>query len=150
MKRLALAVFLSQLFAAAAFAQSAGEFGQASGGSIDTITKHSSRLSGSLSLSAGVGKGYDATLGGTLVPDRVWFFASAAKNDSFFGPRRMTDTEMTANLGDRQNLAAAFASTRTQSTFTPGTIPSSFLSLHYTGIVTNNMFVTASFSELHR
>jgi hypothetical protein len=133
------AFFLSQMLAASIFAQS--EFGRVSGGDIDLITKHSQPLSGSLGFTAGFGKGLNATLGGTLVKDRVWFFATGERNEPLF---RATDAKMNAQLGDRQNLATSFASQKS------APIPSSFLSLHYTGIVSSNMFVTASFSELRR
>jgi len=99
------------------------------------------------------GKGFDATLGGTLVKDRVWFFASGERSEPLFASQ-YGDAKMIAQLGDRQSLATSFAASR-QAGLTTGTtlaapIPSSFLSLHYTGIVSSNMFVTASFSELRR
>jgi len=157
-KRAVAAFFLSQMLAAAVFAQSAAtssEFGRVSGGDIDLITKHSQQLSGSLAAMASLwqGKGFDATLGGTLVKDRVWFFASAERSEPLFASQ-YGDAKMIAQLGDRQSLATSFAASR-QAGLTTGTtlaapIPSSFLSLHYTGIVSSNMFVTASFSELRR
>ena len=50
--------------------------------------------------------------------------------------------ELSSAVGDSQNLAASF----TQQS-QPMMIPSSFLSLHYTGIVSDNMFFTAAFSK---
>jgi hypothetical protein len=191
-KRTLSAFFLAPLLAAAAFAQSeppatapsvpsspTAEFGRVSGGDIDMLTKHGQAFSGSIGMmtspsqlssgSGGNGKGFDATLGGTLVKDRVWFFGSTERRDSLFASQyaapfadgatsrvtsRATDARLTAQLGDRQNLAASFAASRqpaltTAPTLT-GTLPSSFLSLHYTGIVSSNMFISASFSELKR
>ncbi|GAC1438917.1 MAG: hypothetical protein NVSMB68_10570 [Thermoanaerobaculia bacterium] len=158
------AFFVSQMLAVGLIAQSA-EFGRVSDGSIDLVTKHSRPLSGSLSIAAGSTKGFDAGLGGTLVRDRVWFFATVEKSQPLFASRyatpiasnawsRAIDTKTIAQLGDRANLAASFASSR-QSALPAGAnfgsaIPSSFLSLRYTGIVSNNMFVTANFSELRR
>ena len=140
MKRAALAFLLSQFFAVAIFAQ---EYGRASGGDIDLITRHPQALSGSLGFTAGAGKGFDLSLGGTLVKDRVWFFATGERNQqqSLFGstPKPLTDAKLNAQLGDKQNFVASY-----------GTLPSSFLSLHYTGIVSSNMYVTGSFSELKR
>ena len=138
MKRAALVFAISQLFAVAIFAQ---EYGRASGGDIELVTKHSQPFSGSLGFTAGAGKGFDLSLGGTLVKDRVWFFATGERNQQpmFGAPKQFTDAKLNAQLGDRQNVAASY-----------GTLPSSFLSLHYTGIVSSNMFVTASFSELKR
>ena len=139
MKRAALVFVLSQLFAAAIFAQ---EYGRASGGDIDLMTKHPRALSGSLGFTAGAGKGFDLSLGGTLVKDRVWFFATGERNQKPLfatAPQQFTGAKFNAQLGDRQNVVASY-----------GTLPSSFLSLHYTGIVSSNMFVSASFSELKR
>src|SRR5476651_2648215 len=132
-RRILGALFLSLLFATAAFAQ---EFGRTSGGDIDLITKHPQQLSGSLGFSAGSGRGFDGTLGGTLVKDRVWFFATAEKNQqpSFASPSQNSNAKLTANLGDRQTLATSFAASRQS---TPVALPSSFLSLHYTGIVSS-------------
>ena len=149
MKRALFVFSLSLLFATAVFAQ---EFGRTSGGDIDLITKHPQQLSGSLGFSAGSGRGFDGTLGGTLVKDRVWFFATAEKNQQpLFASQNINtqniNTKLTANLGDRQTLATSFAASQPSA---PVALPSSFLSLHYTGIVSSNMFVTGSFSELKR
>jgi hypothetical protein len=166
----ALALF-SLLFAVSLFAQSAvpsSEFGRSSGGEISVITKSTARWSGSLGVSAGSalglgsGKGgYDATLGGSLVEDRIWFFASAQKSDGVFGnaspqhPGTMEavshaiDSKLAMQLGSRQNLAATFASQQGSAPAfaIPGTTPSSFLSLRYTGIVSDRMFFNTSFSR---
>ena len=137
--RVALALLLT-LLAVSAFGQ---EF-SASGGNIEMITKRSAPFSGSLGLSSN--KGFDLGLGGTLVKDRVWFFATAERSESMFASRpalQMSDAKLTTQLGDRQNLAAS-------GHLSTGVIPTSFLSLHYTGIVSDNMFVSASFSQLRR
>ena len=158
MKPLA-AAFLLSFLAVGAFAQSVGgapeaEYGRVSGGEIHLMAKHDQPFSGSLFLigSGGRGKGYGATLGATIVPDKVWFFGSVQQSVS-----RGIDAKLTG-LGDRQNLVASYAASKpsqpaaidsTLGTF--GTsLSSSFLSLHYTGVVSSNMFVTASFSELRR
>jgi hypothetical protein len=146
MKRALFALFLSLFLATAVFAQ---EFGRTSGGDIDLITKHSQPLSGSLGFTAGAGRGFDATLGGTLVKDRVWFFATGEKSQQLFASQNsvVSGARMNANIGDRQTLATSFAASQQS---TPVALPSSFLSLHYTGIVSSNMFFTGSFSELKR
>lgn len=162
-KRIAAVLFLSLLLAASAFAQDAtapvdSEFGRASGGAVDLMTKGAKPISGTLGLSLGSSSthGYGLTLGGTLVPDRVWFFAAGERRTSLlssqYGVSRADvpafDAKMIGQIGDRQNLAASFSDTK-QPTWTAGTtLPTSFLSLHYTGIVTDNMFFTASFSQL--
>jgi hypothetical protein len=191
-KRAVAALFLSQMLAGVAFAQSvvppAGatdpsvaapyEFGRAFGGEMDLITKRSSGLSGSLGFSMskapipfatggnGTTKGLDATLGGTLVKDKVWFFASAHQNDALLTSRygtvltqngtsngavsRGIDTKLTAQIGDRNNLAASFAAGRELGVTPAGTVaptPASFLALRYTGVVSSNMFFSTSFSR---
>lgn len=143
----------------------------ATGGELRMIVKKSGSLSGSLGLSqsqsasglSGVGGNrYNGTLGGTLVKDRVWFFASA-EHDDRIGPvvgqtyganatGNAVDAKVIANLGDRQNLAAIYSQGQ-QSVPTAGVpqfntlTPSSFFSMRYTGIVTNNMFFTANVSQ---
>ncbi len=176
-RRAVAALFLSQIIAAAAFAQTAvptaavpaSEFGRVSGGEIEAITKHTDRLSGSfgiglsksLPFASGSGRRYNATLGGTILQDRLWFFGTAEQSDPIFSsrypalaqnaipetPSRSTNAKMTAQLGERQSLAASFASARDLgfTTVNPGIAsPSSFLSLHYTGIVSDHMFFTGT------
>jgi len=140
-KRALVSIFFSLLVACAAFAQSS-ELG-ASGGELTLLTKHPSGFSGSFSLSAGQSgsHGGDATLGGTIVPDRVWFFASADKNRSpLFASQisRAIDAKLASRIGDRQTLAAMFSGTRPQAGSSITTIPTSFLSLHYTGSVSES------------
>ena len=149
-------LFVSQLLAASAFAQSTtpvSEFDRTSGGSLDMITKHSAPLSGSLALSAAKSqlpltshlKGFDGTLGGTLVKDRVWFFASAQRNESLFATTQtaspvqthMLDAKMLANVTQSQAMSTSFAST----------VPTSFLSLHYTAVISPSSFFTATVSQ---
>lgn len=190
-KRVVAALFLSQMLAGVAFAQSvvapAGpaeasvaapdEFGRVSGGELDLLAKHSSRFSGSFGILTsrsqfpfatrnGTTTGYNATLGGTIVQDRLWFFASGYQSDALLGSRfdtalpqtrtpdvasRAINPRVSAQLGDRQSLAASFIARRdagatpTITTAAPGL--GSLLSLHYTGIVSSNMFFTANVSR---
>src|SRR5215212_8068925 len=124
-KRVVAALFLSLVVSASAFAQDAAtpagiEFGRASGGAIELMTKHARPFSGTLSLTQGGSRGYGATLGGTLVPDRVWFFASALKSTPLATSQYVQqpssapalNAKMFGQLGDRQNLVASFAKTR--------------------------------------
>lgn len=148
----ALVLVLLTLIASAAFAE---EFGRVSGGEMKLVTKGRSQFSGSLgmSLSDRSEPGYEGTLGGTLVDDRVWFFASAQQQDrriftNFEGlaiPEQrvatMLDTKVVANIGDRQNLAASF------NTGGQPFVPTNFLSLRYTGVISSNMFFNATISR---
>jgi hypothetical protein len=155
-KRILAPLFLSQIFAAGVMAQDAtqaAEFGRFSGGQIEAITKQPRALSGSLSImrsDSTLGSGlnrYEATLGGTVVPDRLWFFASSQHQDGFRAATpapeiqqrdfdRATFLKSVAQLGDRHVLDTAFS-----------TGPSSFLSLRYQAAVSSNMFFSGSFSR---
>jgi hypothetical protein len=152
------ALSLALTFAGAAFAQ---EFGRASGGELEVGIKTPSKLSGSLSielpfLSSNGGKRGGATFGGALVKDRLWFFGSAEQMTSprFSPAAGGFDTNLSAQLGDRQSLGAALRSGRDLAVAQPSTplltTPSSFLSLRYTGIVSSNSFFTASFARSSR
>lgn len=140
------------------------EFGRASGGQIEALIKQPNQFSGSLGLTSsrssdglfpgGSSRRYGATLGGTLLKDRAWFFGTAETGSGLPFDRALSPMTsrsvsalafgtMNAQLGDRENLTASYA----RGTNPLATVPSSFLSLHYTGIVTSNMFFTASVSH---
>jgi hypothetical protein len=157
-KRVAAITFVAQLGAVAAFAQ---EYGRSSGGELQLFRKQQSRLSGSFSLTqsrSGVFgdnlKGYDATLGGTLVPDRLWFFGSFQHTDvprfdavlPQIEPLSASSGKIDANLGDRQSLQA-IAVRSAVATPSLSLVPASFLSLHATQILSDNAFVTMSVSQ---
>lgn len=141
---------------AGAFAQSSAEFGRASGGQIDLSVKAPSQFSGSLSATMSRSAGpsmfgfnrYAGTAGGTIVKDRVWFFATAEQNSVPFSstiPQSpQFDAKMSAELGSRNSLGALFL--QRGASMQMG-VPSSFLSLHYTGIVSSNSFFTATVSH---
>lgn len=139
-----LAALFVLLIAGTAFGQT--EFGRASGGELELLGKAGSRASGSFGITgSSLGRRYGATFGGTVVPDRLWFFASAERGSSLFTPRPIVpriDLNLGGQLTGRQNVAAFFAAA-------PRATPNSFLSLHYTGIVSDSMFVTASVSRSH-
>ena len=155
-KRILTAIFLSSIFAAGAIAQEAaraGEFGRVSGGQIESITKQPRKLSGSLAITRSDSilgsalKGYEGTLGGTIVEDRLWFFASAQQQSGLRFATSIPETQQrdfdratfvksAAQLGDRHVLDASF-----------GAGPSSFLSLRYDAALSSNMFFSGSFSR---
>ncbi len=146
----AVALLVIQLIAAVALAQETtapAVFSHGSGGEIALLTKQSSRLSGTLGMSWSGLKGFEGTLGGTLIKDRAWFFASASDQPI----SRTIDTKVNAQLGDRQDFAASFSAARQPLVMSPAitvdSIPSSFLSLRYTGVVSSNLFFTASVSQ---
>ena len=133
MKRPVIAILLT-LVSAVCFAQSSDEFGRASAGLIELSTKGPQRFSGSLNLMTS--RGYGATFGGALVPDRMWFFGTAQREQTRVA---QIDTNWNAVFGAHNDLTASTARNTT--------LPSSFLSLHYTGIVSSNMFFTAKVSS---
>ena len=162
-KRAAILIVFAQLAAGVALAQ---EYDRTSGGQLNLFTKQPNNISGSLDISLSRSalfgsnpKGYEATLGGTIVPDRLWFFGSVQRNDAmrFTAVLPQVDTlpatygKLDANLGDRQSLNAI--AIRSQlSTPTMSLVPASFLSMHYTGIISSNSFFTANVSQsvMHR
>jgi hypothetical protein len=73
---------LTLLLAAPAFAQ---EYGRTAGGQLDLLTKQPAQFSGSFGLSRSSlfgSKGYEGTFGGTVLRDKMWFFASGLKTDA--------------------------------------------------------------------
>ncbi len=142
--------------AAGAFAQATDDSLHGSGGQIELLGKNPDRWSGSLSISAarsqlpftaGMTRAYSGSLGGTLIPDHLWFFGSVDRVQPLFAQTSVAsapvirgfDMKTAAQIGDRQNLAAWFAAA-------PGVRidPSTFMTLHYTGVVTPNSFFTAT------
>jgi hypothetical protein len=169
--RAVAALVLLSSIAFAVTAQQPAEFGRASGPELVMKPKGSAPISGSLELSLSSGDdifgrggspGYGLSAGGTLVQDRLWFFASASRQESsrFAGlPDNVTTSAMSSAAGGRlagqvgsnHDFSAFFeAAKQPQLTMTNtgsfATIdaPSTFLSLRYTGIVSNNMFFTGS------
>ncbi|HVS30450.1 MAG TPA: hypothetical protein VMS98_03250 [Thermoanaerobaculia bacterium] len=152
------ALLFAPLIAGAAMAQDAGsEFNRVSGGQIEVLTKGTRQLSGSLGI--GTHGRYEATFGGTLLKDRLWFFGAAQHYEALQFSSQLPEMAMpaattafnaklNAQLGDRHSLAASFGTGRSSMTTMPAMVvepfPSSILSLHYTGIVSSNMFFTGS------
>lgn len=168
-RRAVLLLALAQLIALGVLAQSSAEFARATGGEIALTPKGTAPLSGSLEISmssdvfGGSSTGYGVTGGGTLLQDRLWFFASASQQD---GSRaRFANLELPENattgaigarvngqLGDAHNFAAFFEAARRPeltsiSPMTFDVVPSSFLSLRYNAQVSSNMLFSASFTR---
>ena len=161
----ALLASLAIPFALCAQDVSSAEFGRGFGGELRLLPKASRDLSGSLGFSMGrssgafsafgTGKGYAGTLGGTLLRDRLWFFASGEQQESTafrgtgdmglpqFSNTQSLDAKVNARLGDRQSLAALFAS-GTSPLAGPTAARSSFLSLHYTSAVSSSLTFDAN------
>jgi len=142
-KRIVLALVLT-FVSGVCLAQSSDEFGRATGGLLELSVKGPTRLSGSLGLTTSGGglRGYGATFGGTVVNDRLWFFGTAERNQTRVVSSTLPqtspkfDANWNAALGARNSFSASYRS---------ATIPSSsFMTLHYTGIVSSNMFITGS------
>jgi hypothetical protein len=163
------ALFLALLIAFTVSAQQSAEFGRASAGEIVLRPKSSAPLSGSLELllPAGGSPGYGVTAGGTLIPDRLWFFASGSHQE--LSTSRFSDLALPENvtssaaggrvdgqLGGAHDFSAFFEAARRPqlSTTAPASfgsvVPSSFLSLRYTGVVSSNAFFSASFARSSR
>ena len=159
-------ILLAALLIASAPTLAQDVFDRGTGGEITATTKSPSKTAGSLGLEifAGGGSGYNATLGGALLEDRVWFFGSLYRSErphSFVGaipemPSIATaqsfDAKLGAQLGSRHSLDALVSSGHSEISAPalaaePLTAPSSFLMLRYTGIVSRNMFFSATVSQ---
>ncbi|HEX9160320.1 MAG TPA: hypothetical protein VF980_01335 [Thermoanaerobaculia bacterium] len=161
-KRLSTVLSACLAFGGVAFAQTtstSAEYSHASGGDIEAIAKQTDKLSGSIGagmsrsavpfLSSTNLKNYEASLGGTILKDRLWFFGTAQSNNSFnFNPAQMQTAKMNLNLNDTQSFTGS--ASRVTTTLPAMKLPSSFMTMHYTGIISNNMFVTASVSRSER
>jgi hypothetical protein len=125
-----VAVMLT-LVAGTALAQ---EFGRASGGELNVLTKQPSEFSGSLGLSRSSlfgGRGYEGTLGGSLLKDKMWFFGSGLR----------TDAPATVN---RFNIVLPRAAAPTL-TYAP--TPSWFGNVKSTNIISPSSFFTVNVSQ---
>lgn len=141
---------LSLLLATAAFGQ---EY-TTSGGELRLLTKHAtSAMSGSFTLGTSL---MSASYGGTLVPDRVWFFGSAMRDKSnlltsqYGAPAvslRGLDAKTTAQLGDRQSLVAAFNSAASSATAVTPRLNTSLFDVHYMMMVSPNSFFTVNVTK---
>jgi hypothetical protein len=154
------------LIASGVSAQSSAEFGRASGGEVALTTKGSTSLSGSMemSLTNGNSPGYGLTLGGELVPDRLWFFVAGSRQE--LSRTRFARLDLPENatmgavgarahgqVGASHDFSAFFEAARRPEISTPFTtdlVPSSFLSLRYSGLLSSNMLVSGSFVRSSR
>ncbi|HEX3111275.1 MAG TPA: hypothetical protein VHU41_19385 [Thermoanaerobaculia bacterium] len=142
---------LSLLLATTAFAQ---EY-TASGGEVRLVTKHATGgMSGSFSL--GTGGLMSANYGGTLVPDRIWFFGAAMRDKSnlltsqYGAPAvslRGLDAKTTAQLGDRQSLVTAFNSSASSATALNPRLNTSLFDMHYTMMVSPSAFFSVNVTK---
>ncbi|MFZ2490486.1 MAG: hypothetical protein WA208_03285 [Thermoanaerobaculia bacterium] len=154
-RRTLVAALFVQLVAAVAVGQ---EFGRASGGQVVLSAKGSNKPTGSLGLRTGnATKGLEATLGGTLIEDRLWFFGSASMVEgisSRFAPSSngsidAIDAKLDAQIGRTHAFSAAYTD-RTVADLPDqfsATLPSSFLSLRYDGVISSNAFFSAHVSR---
>jgi len=146
MRRLLLPLLL-QLVTLAAFAQASAEFGRASGGMLETITKTSRHTSASFTLLSG--HGYEGTLGGQLLADRLWFFGSASllPRTTLSNVNLTTrQAKATAQPVDWTSVTASFSDFR-QPTPSPGSLSQSFLSLRSTSVLSDRMTLDWSVSR---
>lgn len=150
-----LALLVIQMLALGAAAQTdTAEFGRASGGAISAITKAPRQTSGSLGLTHSTGAfrgtGYEATLGGELLDDRLWFFGAASiLPDVRLSTPDLTayDLKATAQPVDWTTVTASFTQFSSNPTMNGGVLPPSFLSLRSTSILSDRMTLDFSFSQ---
>lgn len=147
-KRLVISLALSTTIAAVSYAQTA-EFGRASAGEVELIAKGSKPFSGSFTL--GTSRTFGATFGGTVVPDHVWFFASAEQMQNRLvtpyasaplsqAPVRAIDSKAIAQIGATQSIDASFSNARQFGT-------TDAFALHGTWITSPNTFFSVNVSR---
>ena len=145
--RTLLASLVLLLVAHGASAQSDSEYGHASSGAIEAITKGPSQFSGSLSLSQSRGTGYGATFGGEVLKDRMWVFAAAAVLPQIrFSDSKLVDAKATAQPIDWANVTASFRQQQSNDVL----LPSSFLSLRSTTMLSDRVMLNISYSRSGR
>ncbi|MEO8033112.1 MAG: TonB-dependent receptor [Acidobacteriota bacterium] len=171
------------------------EYGRFTGGVVSTVTKSGgNEFSGSVrdtftndnwtSKTNFVGQAnpldtlnnsYEATLGGRILRDRLWFFLAGKKRDiSSENQTRITlipfaqadndkryEAKLTGQFTNSQSLVASYISRkRLQTNLTGGSIvdlaslsdrpePSSLLSLHYSGVLTRNLLLEGQYSRMN-
>lgn len=137
------------LLATTAFAQ---EY-STSAGEVRLLTKHASGMSGSFTLGTSL---MSANYGGTLVPDRIWFFGSAMRDKSnlltsqYGAPPvslRGMDAKATAQLGDRESLVTAFNSAASSATAVTPRLNTSLFDMHYSMMVSPSAFFTVNVTK---
>lgn len=158
-----LAATLSLLALPAVAQSTPSEFGRVDAGPIVMTTKSSQgQLSGTFSLSrsnARGGTGYDGSLGGAIVPDRLWFFASAAVlpqlriapgfSSPAAGSLQAMEAKVDAQPVDWTNVSASFRRSQDAAVLGTafGTVPSSWLSLHSTSMLSDHSMLELSFTQ---
>jgi hypothetical protein len=133
---------------------SAQEYGRTSGGELQMFTKQPSKLAATLGFNFGSGKGFEGSVGGTLIEDRMWFFASAIRDEKRSvaaalpqtAEVKAVDAKLITQLGASQMISGSYSSSTVTSPLLL-TAPESFLNLRYTGIISPNAFFTASVSK---
>ena len=124
-----------------------------SAGDVRLLTKHAtSSMSGSFTLGTNL---MSANYGGTVIPDRVWFFGSALRDKSnlltsqYGAPVSMRglDAKSTVQLGDRQSLLAAFNSAASPATGVTPRLNTTLFNLHYMMNVSPSSFFTVSVTK---
>lgn len=151
MRRLLLLLAI-QLVALAAFAQVSAEYGHASSDPLETIIKTPRQTHASLSLLSG--RGYEGTLGGQLVQDRLWFFGSASVlprttlsnfNTSLTNANtKSIDAKTTAQPVDWASVTGSFSRVNQPLTSNLGMLSQSFLSLRSTAVLSPQMTMDIS------
>ena len=174
------------------------EYGRFTGGVISSITKSGGNdFSGSLRDSVDNPKWtsksqdsqptpinkrnntYEATLGGRIVRDRLWFFTAGRKADttlqrSFLSVAKGVDAggfvqvqkrsrfegKLTGNITNKHSLVASYLNNNfegtndcqfgcldTRTLAQPRKLPNNFKTLHYNGVITNNLLLEGNYAK---
>ena len=118
-------------FTGIAFAQSTEDLFHSSGGQVSFTFKSPSRLSGSLGLT--LGRSAFGSFGGTIVKDRLWFFAAGEHQQA----TARFDNRLSTSFANRETLDMTPASR-------PDDLTRRFLTLRSTGILSDRSFLTVT------
>lgn len=153
---------LTLLLAASAFAQSdpapANEFGRATGADVRAIVKGPRTLSGTLSLSSSGGstrgRGYEGSIGGEIIRDKMWFFGAASMLPGLQASQLTgLNTKVTAQPVDWSNVTASFQQLRQPNAISPlqqqdfRSLDGSFLALRSTTMLSDRMMMNFSYTQ---
>jgi len=117
---------------------------------------------------------YEGTLGGRIIRDRLWFFAAGRQEKSTISAETVVsripfaqgtdetriEGKLTGQIANNHSIVGSYLDVKRKETnnrfgnvvdlasLTPRELPNSLRGLHYNGVLTNNLFIEAQYSEM--
>ncbi|HEX8411047.1 MAG TPA: TonB-dependent receptor [Thermoanaerobaculia bacterium] len=117
---------------------------------------------------------YEGTLGGRILRDRLWFFAAGRQEKSSISAETVVsripfvqttdetrlEGKLTGQITTNHSVVGSYLDVKRKETnnrfgnvvdlasLTPRELPNSLRGLHYNGVLTNNLFIEAQYSEM--